>query len=108
MIVISEIRLRYFEGCPNWRTAEARVREAVRSSGSHDGVSVVLERVESDDDAQRLRFSGSPTVLFDGVDPFAAGHSTFGLACRVYETEAGLEGSPSLDQLRKALLGSSG
>jgi SAM-dependent methyltransferase len=106
MRVISEIRLRYFEGCPNWRTAEARVREAVRSSGSSDAVSIVLDRVESDDDAQRLRFLGSPTVLFDGLDPFPTGQSTFGLACRVYQTEAGIEGSPSLAQLRTALLGS--
>lgn len=101
--MISEIRIRYFDGCPSWRTAEARIREAIRSFGSSDGVGVVFERVESDDDAQRLRFQGSPTILFDGVDPFAADQSAFGLTCRLYQTEAGLEGSPSLDQLRKAL-----
>jgi hypothetical protein len=101
--VISEIRLRYFDGCPNWTTAEARVREAIRSSDSGDRTRIVLERVETDDEAQRLGFLGSPTILLDGVDPFSVEQLSFGLTCRLYKTEAGFEGSPSVDQLRKAL-----
>jgi hypothetical protein len=101
--VISEIRLRYFDGCPNWTTAEARVREAIRSSDSGDRTRIVLERVETDDEAQRLGFLGSPTILLDGVDPFSVEQSSFGLTCRLYKTEGGFEGSPSVDQLRRAL-----
>lgn len=101
--MISEIKIRYFDGCPSWKITEERLREVLRSSGTD--VSIVLERVGSDDEARALRFAGSPTVLLDGVDPFATGQTVFGLACRVYRTEAGLEGSPSVDQLRKALGG---
>jgi hypothetical protein len=104
--VISEIKIRYFDGCPSWKVAEARLREVLRTSRTDEDVNIVLERVESDENARALRFAGSPTILLDGVDPFATGQTVFGLACRVYRTEAGLEGSPSEDQLRRALLGS--
>ncbi len=98
-----DVRLRYFDGCPNWRTAEARLREVLDSSGAGAGVGITLERVESDEEAQVLRFQGSPTILLDGSDPFPAEESGFGLTCRVYRTEAGFEGSPSLAQLRMAV-----
>jgi hypothetical protein len=45
---------------------------------------VVREPVESAEEAARLGFRGSPTVLIDGNDPFAAEKDLIGLACRVY------------------------
>lgn len=98
-----DVRLRYFDGCPNWRIAEARLREALDSSAAVVGAEITLERVGSDEEAQTLRFRGSPTILLDGVDPFSTEDSGFGLTCRVYRTEARFEGSPSLVQLRRAL-----
>ena len=56
-------------------------------------------------DAERLGFHGSPTVLVDGVDPFADEHTPVGLACRVFRTPAGLGGSPTVEQLREAISG---
>jgi len=50
-----------------------------------------------------VRFTGSPTILVDGRDPFARAETTFGLTCRVYETPDGLAGSPTPDQVRAAL-----
>ncbi len=95
------ITIRYFEGCPNWRTARARLDEALRSKGSDPEVE--LEEVGTLEEAERLRFSGSPTILIDGVDPFPTDDAGYGLSCRVYRTEAGLEGSPSLRQLLDVL-----
>lgn len=97
-----EIRLRYFEGCPHWQTAHDRLREALRAEGMGD-VEPVLERVETAEDAERLRFVGSPTILVDGRDPFAGAEASFGMSCRVYQTPEGLAGSPTPDQLRAAL-----
>lgn len=48
-------------------------------------------------------FRGSPTVLIDGVDAFADMDAPFGLTCRVYRTEDGYAGSPSMPQLRQAI-----
>jgi len=97
------ITLRYFEGCPNWRVAEARLRRAL-SEIEAPGTGIALERVETPEEAERLGFRGSPTVLVDRRDPFADEAAPVGLACRVYRTERGPEGAPSEAQLRAALV----
>ncbi len=92
------VTLQYFNGCPNWRIADDRLRELV------DASTVIEYRlVESQEDAEHLGFRGSPTILVDGVDPFAKSDEPVGLACRIYQTAEGREGTPSMDQLRKAL-----
>lgn len=96
------VTLRYFDGCPHWRTADARLKEALVNTG-HAGVVVAYERVETPAAAERLGFVGSPTVLVDGIDPFARAGSPVGLACRVYLTPEGLAGSPTVDQLMEVL-----
>lgn len=55
------------------------------------------------EDATRLRFRGSPTILIDGADPFADKTSPVGLACRVLPTPDGLRGAPTVEQLVKVL-----
>jgi len=97
-----KITLRYFEGCPHWQTAHDRLRVALRAEGMADA-EPVLERVETAEEAERLGFIGSPTILMDGRDPFAGAEAAIGLTCRVYRTPEGLAGSPTLDQLRAAL-----
>lgn len=96
------VTLRFFDGCPNWETTYERLRDALRDEGMTD-VEPVLERVETPEDVERLRFVGSPTILIDGRDPFAGTEVTFGLSCRVYQTPQGLAGSPTPEQLRTAL-----
>ena len=96
------VTLRYFDGCPHWRTLHDRLRQVLREEGLHD-VEPILERVETPGDAERLRFAGSPTILIDGRDPFAGTEESFGLSCRVYKTPEGLAGSPTTEQLREAL-----
>lgn len=93
------VTLRYFEGCPNWRTTD-RDLEGLRDEY---GFALVRQRVETEVEAARLGFLGSPTVLIDDVDPFAVGGEPTGLACRVYATEDGLRGAPSREALRAAL-----
>jgi hypothetical protein len=100
---VTEIKLRYFEGYPHWQTMQNRLREALQAEGMTD-VEPILEPVETREDAERLRFIGSPTVLVDGRDPFTEGtEASFGLTCRVFQTPQGLAGSPTLEQLRNAL-----
>jgi hypothetical protein len=97
-----QITLRYFAGCPNWRVAEERLRAALADTGERDAA-IALEPVETHEEAVRLGFRGSPTILVDGRDPFAGDGTSVGLACRVYATEDGLQGAPTLDQLRAAI-----
>jgi hypothetical protein len=96
------VTLRYFDGCTHWRTLYDRLRQVLREEGLLD-VEPVLELVETAEDAERLRFRGSPTILIEGRDPFGGAEEGFGLLCRVYMTLDGLAGSPTPDQLRAAM-----
>lgn len=98
--VEGEITLRYFEGCPNWKVAKERIEVVLAKLGQTR--TVRLEPVETPQQADEHEFRGSPTVLIDGHDPFEAVGPT-GLSCRVYRTDAGLEGAPSVEQLLVAL-----
>ena len=60
--------------------------------------------VNSDEEARRLRFLGSPTIRIDGRDLFPAGErEDWRLGCRVYATLEGLKGSPTTEMFREAL-----
>lgn len=100
-----DISLLYFEDCPNWGTADQRLAEI---AADHPEVTVRRHRVETVEAAERLGFHGSPSILVDGVDLFAAPGNPVGLSCRVYRTPEGLAGAPSLEQLRAALAGAGG
>jgi len=110
-----QIKILYFSGCPSWETAAARVRAVLAELGRAD----VAMQVEDVQQASLVpsEWAGSPTLLLDGRDPFAAADGPrAGLAidggrdsamardaCRIYVTETGIAGSPSLDQLRTVL-----
>lgn len=96
-----DIELRYFDDCPNWRMTDTLVRRLVGELGVDAEFRRTL--VNTPELAERLAFVGSPTVLINGVDPFANVHAPVGLSCRVYRTETGFAGSPSEEQLREAL-----
>lgn len=94
-----DVTLQYFDGRPNWQIADERLRELADERDLRIG----YQKVESPEEAEALGFLGSPTILVNGRDPFAATGEPVGLACRVYETPEGLAGSPTIDQLRAAL-----
>ena len=100
-----KVELLWFSGCPNWEETDARLRQAVPLAGVD--ADVLLVEVATDEDAQRLRFRGSPTVLVDGRDPFATDSAPVGLSCRVFRTPEGLRGAPTIDQLVEVLRGAS-
>ena len=97
-----KVTLQYFDGCPNWRETEARVREALRLVGAPP-TALSLQTVSTAEEADRLGFRGSPTVLVGGIDPYASPSSPVGLACRMFKTPAGLAGAPTVEQLVAAL-----
>ena len=98
-----KVELLWFSGCPNWQETEGRLRQALALAKVD--AQVVLVEVTSPEDAERLRFRGSPTVLVDGRDPFAEESDPVGLSCRVFRTPDGLRGAPTVDQLVRVLRG---
>ena len=95
-----DVTLMYFEGCPNWKQTDADLRVLAAET---PGLTITRQLVETPEEADRVGFRGSPSVLVDGVDPFAALDAPVGLSCRVYDTPDGPAGSPTLAQLRAAL-----
>ena len=95
------ITLQYFGGCPNWQIAEREIWEAVRKAGLEAEVS--YQKVESHDEAERLEFRGSPTILVSGADPFADEDAPVGLSCRVYWIDGKPSGSPGVAALEQVL-----
>ena len=95
-----EITLQYFDGCPNWTTVERRLTELI--SGRPD-LTLRRELVATAEQAERTGFRGSPSILVDGVDPFADPNAPVGLACRIYTTPAGPAGAPTMAQLQEVL-----
>lgn len=102
ILTVMRVTIQYFEGCPHWKLADTRVKNAIRDVARED-VEVDYELIDSPEAAERARFRGSPTVLIDGRDPFAKGDEAFGLSCRVYDTGEGQQGAPTEAQLRTLL-----
>ena len=89
------IELLYFDDCPNWRVAAERLDDIA----NRRGLTVTRRIISTDEEAEAARFRGSPTILIDGEDHFAADDAPFGLACRMYQTPDGPAGSPTTEQL---------
>jgi hypothetical protein len=96
-----DITLLYFDDCPNWQVADQRL--AMIAAGNAD-IAVSRHRVDTLEEAERLDFHGSPSILVDGVDVFAQPGAGVGLSCRVYPTPDGLSGAPSMEQLHAAIV----
>jgi len=95
-----KVTIQYFDGCPHWKVADERVRKVLRSIPRND-VDVVNQLIDSPETAERVGFHGSPTILVDGLDPFASSDEPVGMTCRVFRTEDGAQGAPTETQLRR-------
>jgi hypothetical protein len=98
-----EIDLLYVPDCPHRDVARDLVNSALAQTGHKV---VVRERaVHSLAEAERLGMRGSPTILIDGEDPFAAGGGPVAMACRLYRSAEGLSSFPTVSQLVEAFGG---
>ena len=99
----ARIELLYWEGCPSHPEALALLERVLEERGVMAEVEV--REVRSQEEAEALRFPGSPTIRFDGrdVDPRGAGESP-SLTCRIYFLPDGrVSPVPSREQLEEAL-----
>lgn len=96
-----DVELLVVPDCANAAAAENLVRLVSQEADLAIGVRVTV--LTTDEDAAGRRFTGSPTFLIDGVDPFVSPEGPVGLSCRLYPTDAGLTGVPTAADLRAAL-----
>jgi hypothetical protein len=98
-----KVELLWWEGCPSHPEALEDLERVLREEGV--GAEVELVEVESDEQAHRERFPGSPTVRLDGEDAIAPTEGEpFSLTCRVYRLRDGrISPTPDPEDLRDAV-----
>ena len=97
------VELLWWEGCPSWPEALEELRAAMREAGLSPD-SIRMRHVETDGEADELRFVGSPTIRIDGEDLFPPGDEPTGLTCRIYRLRDGrVSPLPDPMDLREAL-----
>lgn len=97
------IQFLYWEDCPSHERALERLKQVMAEVGVDAEVEIL--EVETEEQAQAWRFSGSPTILIDGKDidpPSVEAHAA--LTCRVYQwADSRISPLPSSDMIRRAL-----
>jgi hypothetical protein len=80
-----------------------RLRQVIKEEQIQAEITIV--NVTSDEQAQRLQFAGSPTILVHGQDIDVESTGTqSALTCRAYQLEDGrISPLPSANMIRKAL-----
>ncbi|MGN9847188.1 thioredoxin family protein [Nonomuraea sp. H19] len=89
--------------CPNAPLVRERITEALQ------GRAVPVEWIEAHDADEAIRqgMTGSPTLLLDGVDPFAHDGAVPSLSCRLYRHADGTaDGAPTVADLCRILTAS--
>jgi hypothetical protein len=76
-------------GCPSWERALQILRAEMTAVGLDPGT-IEMSEIETDVEAERRGFPGSPTIRINGRDiqPLGSAES-HGLTCRVYHLRAG-------------------
>ena len=96
-----ELTLLTVPDCPNAAVFEEQLAAALAGRSK-----VVVRRREIADEreAAEAGMHGSPTLLINGVDPFAAPGQAPGLACRLYRDATGRPArAPSVEAIRRAV-----
>jgi hypothetical protein len=86
--------------CPNESAAAQVLAQALADIGL-GSVGFAVTVIDSQDDADRRHFIGSPTICVDGEDVFPEPGRPASVACRIYSGLAA--GVPELRDLRQAL-----
>jgi hypothetical protein len=99
-----KVELLWWEGCPSHPEAVEQLKQVMRGEGL-DPEAVELVEVVSDEQAERERFFGSPTIRIDGEDILPPGEGQpVGLSCRVYRLRDGRPSpTPDIDDVRDAV-----
>jgi hypothetical protein len=87
--------------CPHAAAFEERLAAAL---AGHPAAAVRRRVVGDERAAAEAGMHGSPTLLINGSDPFAAPGQPPSLSCRLYRDASGRTGpAPSVEALRRAL-----
>jgi hypothetical protein len=99
-----KIEVLYISACPNHVRVIESIREILRDNQMPEEITEI--EVTDSGQAIAMAFPGSPTIRVDGedVEPNFGGLSSHGLTCRTYMAEGKVQGVPSLEWIRDAIV----
>jgi hypothetical protein len=101
-----ELLLLTVPACPTAAAFEERLAAALTG---HPGAAVRHREIADEREAAQAGMHGSPTLLVNGIDPFAVPGQPPSLSCRLYRDELGqAAGVPSVEALRRVLVAADG
>ena len=95
----------YWPECPSHEEGLSRLRDVIREN--HIDADIRTRVIETEAEAGKYQFAGSPTFIINGkdLDPAESGRETSALTCRVYRLPDGrMSPLPSRAMIRDALL----
>jgi hypothetical protein len=99
---MNEIELLYFDGCPSWQNALDNLHQVIETEDLPCQVRLI--EITTPRQAQAERFLGSPSFRLNGVDMWPETRTRYNMSCRVYQTNQGMRGSPTVEMLREKIL----
>jgi len=99
-----EVQVLHNVDCPSWSKAVPVVEEVLTEAGLEPRTTVTLVRDQKE--ADEMKFSGSPTIKFNGVDvdPLAQKITKYNaVGCRIYIWEGKAHQFPPKAMLEQAL-----
>jgi hypothetical protein len=102
------VEILWWSGCPSTPRALSELRTAPGEAGL-DPEAVEVREIETDEQALKEAFAGSPTIRIDGRDVAQSSGERPGLTCRVYRLRDGRASpTPDPEDLRAALAAATG
>lgn len=98
-----DVTFLYYEDCPSHDIALERLRSIMAEQGIETEPQII--KVETDEQAKQLQFTGSPTIRINGqdIDP-PPPDAYYALTCRAYQLEDGrISPLPSPAMIYRAL-----
>jgi hypothetical protein len=93
----------WFDECPSHEGARQLLADVLKSRNLDEVFNDL--NASSPEDAEQLRFPGSPTIRVDGIDiePDFVDPGDYTPRCRLYYTKAGLSGKPDRVWIEEAI-----
>ncbi|MBM31456.1 MAG: DUF2703 domain-containing protein [Chloroflexi bacterium] len=98
------ITVLYCDDCPSLNPSLDRLKKVLSDENIKE--EILLKKVESNEEAVKLKFIGSPTILINGIDiDPPENKSYFALNCRAFKKENGkISPIPPIDMIRKLVI----
>jgi len=96
-----KIELLYFDGCPSWKNGLKDLQSALKEEGLNAPIDMI--EVKDNEQANRLKFLGSPSLRVDGQELWPEEREIYALSCRVYPSPEGIKGWPTITMIRQKL-----